>query len=112
MKQLAFALALLAAPFAIAHDGRFTAEENAWLERQRAVDGTKCCNEHDVTVGVRVRWRMVAGRYQVEIAGAWRDVPPGRVMHHDIADPSPFGSEALLFHTGGMIWCFSPEPLT
>jgi len=105
-------LALLLAPAAVAHDARFTREENAWLNRQRAVDGTKCCDEHDVTIGLRVRWRMVGGAYQVQIAGQWRDVPPGRIMQHIPGDPSPFEGQALLFHTNGILWCFSPEPLT
>jgi hypothetical protein len=107
-------LALLAVP-AAAHDRGFSREENAWLNRQRAVDGTKCCDEHDAHVGLRVTWRMQGGRFQVRIGTEWRDVPPGRIMRHDPADPSPWGSEALLFYspTGGgpMIWCFSPEPL-
>lgn len=59
---------------------------------------------------------MVAGRYEVQIAGAWLPIPPGRMMRHDPADPSPWEGEALLFYTptvvGPQIWCFSPEPLS
>jgi hypothetical protein len=101
------------------HGAGFTAEENAWLERQRAVDTTKCCNDRDAHVGHAVDWRMVAGRYQVRIQGEWRDVPPGRLMQHNPADPTPWPGQALLFWspsphvpTGFHLWCFFPEPLT
>jgi hypothetical protein len=110
-------LALLSLP-AAAHERRFTPEENAWLNRQRAVDGTKCCDEHDAHVGQRVRWRMVAGGFEVHVGGAWLAVPPGRMMRRAPGDPSPWGVEALLFYSpapylpaGVQIWCFSPEPL-
>jgi hypothetical protein len=110
MKRAALLL-LLALP-ASAHDQRFTDAENDWLNRQVAADGTKCCDRHDAHVGVRVAWRMVGGRYEVQINGTWREVPPGRIMRHNPRDPSPWQGEALLFHTNGHIWCFSPEPLT
>lgn len=105
-------VALLLTSSAMAHDTGFTAEENAWLDRQRAVDGTKCCNEHDVTIGERVQWRMTAGRYEVLIGETWRPVPPGRLMQSIPDDPTPWPGRALLFRTGTMIWCFFPEPLT
>ena len=118
MKRILPIIALLAGP-AAAHQQHFTPEENAWLHRQRAVDGTKCCDEHDAHVGERVAWRMAAGAFEVRINGAWLPVPRGRMMRHDPDDPSPWGSEALLFWSpaphlpGGVsIWCFSPEPLT
>lgn len=104
---------------AFGHSGLFTAEENEWLNRQRSVDGMKCCDERDVHVGQAVEWRIVGGRYQVKIMDAWRDVPPGRVLQHREGDASPFGGEALLFwspapHTaeGFRLWCFAPAPLT
>lgn len=112
------ALALVAAP-ARAHDQAFTAEENAWLNRQRAVDGTKCCDERDARVGQLVDWRLRGGTYEVLIQGAWRQVPAGRLMRHNPADPSPWPGQALLFWSpavnardGFHLWCFYPEPLT
>ena len=97
------------------HGTGFTPDENAWFNRRRAVDGTKCCDENDAFVGENVEWRMVGGRYEVFVRGAWYQVPPGRVMRSDPADPSPFGSAALLFYTvnpnwpnGFMLWCFRP----
>jgi hypothetical protein len=103
---------------AAAHGPDFTEAEKAWMERQRARDGAKCCNEHDVHVGMVVEWRTRAGRFQVRIAGEWHDVPPGRIMRHDPADPSPFPGQALLFYTpspwvpnGFTLWCFQPEAL-
>ena len=107
--RAALALLLLAGP-AMAHG--FSAEENAWLNRQRAVDGMKCCDERDAHVSPDVEWRHVGGRYEVRIRGAWVPVPEGRIMREDPADPSPWGQAALLFHSPqGIIWCFRPEPL-
>jgi hypothetical protein len=116
---VAVALAIIGAIFsASAHDRSFTPAENAWLNRQRAVDNTKCCDERDAFVGQSVEWRIVGGRYEVFYSGAWRQVPPGRIMRHNPADPSPFGAQALLFWspnpndpTGATLWCFAPEPL-
>lgn len=115
---LAALVAAAAAP-AWGHGQTFTADENAWLNRQRAVDGTKCCNERDAMVGEVVDWRLRGGVYEVLIQGAWRPVPPGRLMRHNPADPSPWPGQALLFwspapsHPDGFhLWCFYPEPLT
>ena len=109
MKRAALALMLLAGP-AMAHG--FTAEENAWLNRQRALDGMKCCDETDVHVSPDVEWRHVGGRYEVMIRGSWVPVPPGRIMRERPGDPSPWGQAALLFHSPqGVLFCFRPEPL-
>ena len=113
MKRAALALMLLAGP-AMAHG--FTAEENAWLNRQRALDGMKCCDETDAHVGEDVEWRMRGGRYEVFVLGAWHEIPEGRLMQHRPMDPTPWPGRALLFYSvyGGRlhIWCFFPEPLT
>lgn len=94
----------------------FSAEENEWLNRQRALDGEKCCDERDAHVAPNVEWRVTADRrgYEVRINGEWRLVPAGRIMRENPADPSPWGQAALLFHApwaGGPIYCFRPEPL-
>jgi hypothetical protein len=101
------------------HGLGFTAEEAAWLDRQRSHDGTKCCDVRDVQVGQGVEWRLSGGRYEVRIRGEWRAVPPGRLMRHDAADPTPWPGQALLFWSpaphapeGFFLWCFFPEPLT
>lgn len=103
---------------AAAHSPSFTAEENAWLNRQRSHDGTKCCDETDAHVGMAVEWRMTGGRYEVRINGGWHAVPPGRVMQHNPSDPTPWPGQALLFYSptpwvaqGFQLWCFYPEPL-
>ncbi len=97
------------------HGGPFTSEEIAWMERQHALDGTKCCNEHDVYVGQMVQWRIHRGHYEVLISGQWEQIPPGRLMEHLPDDPTPFPGEALLFYSiypsGHRIWCFFPPPL-
>lgn len=118
MRAAMLAAVLFAAP-AAAHTPGLTAEENDWLDRQRARAGMKCCDYRDVFIGRAVEWRMVAGRYQVRITGEWRDVPEGRLMMPREGDPSPFGGEALLFYSlnpswpaGYQLWCFMPEPLT
>ncbi len=118
MKRTIFAALLIVAP-ALAHTPGLTEDENAWLDRQRARDGTKCCDYRDVFIGRAVEWRIQGGRYQVRITGEWRDVPPGRVMQPNPADPSPFPGEALLFYSlnphwpdGYQLWCFFPENLT
>lgn len=108
--RLVLALMLLAWP-AAAHDTEFTRDENDWMNRQHAVDGTKCCNEHDVTVGEHVQWRIVGSRYEVFFDGQWRMISPGRMMQSRPDDPTPWPGRALLFRTGPMIWCFFPEPL-
>jgi hypothetical protein len=103
---------LITGTYAFGHAPLFTPEENAWLDRQRARDGTKCCDERDAHVGVNVRWRMNGGRFEVFIMDAWHPVPPGRLHRHDPNDPSPWPGEALLFFTpfpqGPSIWCFRP----
>jgi hypothetical protein len=48
----------------------------------------------------------------VMIDGAWRPIPPGRLMQSRPDDPTPWPGRALLFRTGQTIWCFFPEPLT
>lgn len=99
----------------LAHGSQYTDEENDWFNRQVAIDGTKCCDRHDAHVGENVEWRMVGGQYQVHIMGAWHTVRPERIMRSNPADPSPFGSAALLFYStnphwpnGFMLWCFRP----
>lgn len=104
---------------AMAHGLGFTDAENDWLDRQRAHDGTKCCDRHDAHVGQNVEWRTRAGHYEVRIRGEWRVIEPGRLMRHNPDDPTPWPGEALLFWSpipshpdGFIIWCFFPEPLT
>lgn len=118
-RRLLCTLAFLAAFPVKAHGPLFSQDENAWLNRQRAVDGTKCCDRNDAHVGQNVEWRIVGGRYQVRIRDEWRDVPPGRIMQHNPSDPTPWPGEALLFwspsphvESGFHLWCFFPEPLT
>jgi hypothetical protein len=95
--------------------GSYTHDEIEWMERQHARDGEKCCNEHDVHIGQDVTWRMNAARthYEVQINGAWHQVPNGRIRAIRENDPSPFGYESLLFYSiypsGLRIWCFSPD---
>jgi hypothetical protein len=114
MKRIFPILAILAGP-AAAHDRHFTPSQNEWLNRQYALDAMKCCDEHDVHIGVEVQWRhnQSGDGYEVMIEGEWRPVPSGRIMRENPRDPSPWGHRALLFHTGRNIWCFRPaEPLT
>ena len=112
------AAALVALPLAAAaHGPHFSPEEVAWMDRQHALDGMKCCDERDVTIGLAVRWRMQGRHYEVLIGGRWWQVPPGRMLRHNTADPSPFPGEAILFYSPmpdgtPRIWCFSPPPLT
>lgn len=115
----AVVVALAMARPAFSHGLGFTAEEAAWLDRQRAHDGTKCCDVRDVQVGQGVEWRLTAGRYEVRVRGEWRAVPPGRLLRHNPDDPTPWPGQALLFWSptpslpeGFSLWCFFPEPLT
>lgn len=101
----------------VAHSRRFTDEENAWMERQLAEDGTKCCNQHDVHFLDQPQWRSTGGGYEVYVEGEWHEVPPGRLRVNQPDDPSPFGTEkALLFysvHSGIVyVWCFTPPTMT
>jgi hypothetical protein len=84
---------------------------NAWLNRQRALDNTKCCDEHDVEVLVDPRWRITAAGYEVFFSERWHPVPAGRLMQPNPQDPTPYPGQALLFRTGATIWCFTPAPL-
>lgn len=96
---------------ALGHGSQFTADEVAWMDRQRAVDGTKCCNEHDIFMLSDPQWRVSSGHYEVRAFGAWHQVPPGRMMRYVADDPSPFPGEVFVFYSrvgsGIMIWCFS-----
>ena len=109
------ALAMLLCQPAAAHVPAFTEAENDWLNRQRALDGTKCCDRHDAHIGLNVRWRIFDGRYEVWIEGRWRVVPQGRLMRHDASDPTPWPGMPHLFYSdypsGPVIWCFAPPPL-
>jgi hypothetical protein len=112
---LLWALIIASCNAALGHGYNYSPDENAWFNRQLAIDGTKCCDESDAHVGENVDWRMVGGHYEVYILDGWHRVPPERVMRSNPDDPSPFGSAALLFwspapHTtrGFMLWCFRP----
>lgn len=117
LRALLVVLFLLPLPLsgAWAHVSTFTDAENEWLDRQRAVDGTKCCDRNDAHVGLRVEWRLVGGQYEVLIGGAWRPVRPGRLMQHNPDDPTPWPGQPHLFYSpfpaGPSIWCFFPPPL-
>ena len=109
--RAALALLLLALAGPAAGHG-FSESENAWLNRQVALDGMKCCDATDAHVSPDIEWRHREGRYEVRIRGAWVVVPAGRIMRENPADPSPWGQAALLFHSPqGVVWCFRPEPL-
>jgi len=100
----------------LAHGQKFTQAENDWMERQTAVDGFKCCNQHDVHFLEDPDWRMGKTGYEVLINGVWHEVPPGRLRQIDQSDPSPFGQDhALLFYSvhgkTTHIWCFTPTTL-
>ena len=101
---------------ALAHGQQFTQEENDWMERQNAVDGTKCCDRHDVHFLDSPNWRMKNAGYEVLVEGKWHEVPPGRTRAINPEDPSPFGDgQALLFYSVHSdvvyIWCFTPSTL-
>jgi len=103
---------------AVAHRQTFTDAENEWLDEQRSVDGTKCCDRHDAFVGEVVEWRITGGQYEVKVDEVWRPVPPGQILIPSPDNPSPWPGQALLFYSrnphyrgGLMIWCFMPQPL-
>lgn len=92
----------------------FDSDEVAWMNRQRSVSDVKCCDEHDVYVGVRAIWRNAApGRFEVFVAEVqrWVEVPEGRMQRMVLDDPSPWGGEAIVFYSvyadGVRIWCFN-----
>jgi hypothetical protein len=101
---------------ALSHSQHFSPEENDWLNRQHAVDGTKCCDETDAHIGHDfVEWRVLNDQYQVLINERWIDVPPGRMMRNNPEDPTPWPGQPHLFYTDFgrsiSIWCFFPPPL-
>lgn len=108
--------AIIALPLTLAHldpeNAPLHAQHNDWLDRQRSADGTKCCDQADVEVLVDVRWRIVAGNYQVLLDGSWVPVPPGRLLRPNPDDPTPY-HDALLFRSrvGRTIFCFQPATL-
>lgn len=98
----------------------FSEDEVAWMNRQHSVgpDVVKCCDEHDVYLGVNAIWRPQAGaphRYEVFIRELqrWVEVPPDRMLQMVQEDPSPWGGEAIVFYSiypsGVQIWCFNYE---
>jgi hypothetical protein len=112
---LAWGFLIAGASCAFGHGYDYSDEENAWFNRQVAIDGTKCCDRHDAHVGENVDWRMVGGHFEVHVMGRWHRVPPERIMRSVPEDPSPFGSAALLFwspapwsESGFSLWCFRP----
>lgn len=118
MRKTLAALLLFLPTLVNAHDRGFTDAENEWLDRQRSVDGTKCCDRHDAFVGHAVEWRLRGGNYEVEIDGTWFQIRPGAMLVPEAGDPTPWPGQALLFYSrnpgyrgGVMIWCFMPEPL-
>jgi hypothetical protein len=119
MRTLQVALLLLvlalisrtASPHIDPHFAAEHAANNAWLNRQVARDGTKCCDEHDVEVLIDPRWRQTPAGYEVLIGETWRPVPPGRIMRVNPDDPSPYPGEVLLFRTGSTVWCFTVPSL-
>ena len=117
-RRIVFWFALLiflaAGVAAFGHGANYTPAEEAWMERQRALDGTKCCAPYDFHVIQDPQWRMNSGHYEVYVHNAWHVVPAGRLLRHDPTDPTPFPGQALLFRTNSTVphvWCFYPPPL-
>ena len=89
---------------------------NEWLDRQRALDNTKCCALYDLHVLTDVEWRIHGGSYEVRIRNSWHTVPPGRMLDPKPDDPSPFAGHAIVFYTlytdgRVQIYCFQPPDL-
>lgn len=105
---------LFCGAYAWGHGAQYTAEETAWMERQYAIDGMKCCAPYDFHVIQDPEWRMRDGHYEVRVHNQWHQVPRGRLLRHIPEDPSPFPGQALLFRTNSnppTVWCFYPPPL-
>lgn len=107
----ALLLFLLCAGVAWGHGPDYTPEETQWMERQHAVDGTKCCDRHDTVVGPDVEWRIHNGQYQVLIDGSWHPVPAELVIRRTSDNPWP--NQAIVTYSvypGGRvrIWCLWP----
>ncbi len=92
------------------------AEHNDWLNRQNALDSTKCCALYDLHVLTDVEWRIHEGSYEVRIRNIWHAIPPGRMLNPRPDDPSPFAGHAIVFYTvyddgRVQIYCFQPPDL-
>jgi hypothetical protein len=109
MPQMIFALAMLWAVVAFAHDTS-RPELNTWFNHLASGKGL-CCS---LTDGVTVQdpdWRAKDGHYQVHLYGAWRDVPDDAV----ITEPNLFGPTMvwpLRGIDGLTIRCFMPGSMT
>jgi len=102
------AILLLAAPVALAHD------HGEHLEFYRSLTqpgtGMSCCTHEGSQRDCwpTDRWRIKGDRYEVEIDGAWVEVPPAVVL---VRNDNPVG-RAILCHRGATIYCFLPGVMT
>lgn len=76
-----------------------------WFQSlENPVSGLSCCAEYDGHILASGDWRATPRGYQVQISGAWHDVPPEAVLNN-VANPT--GSAVAFFPPGGSpIYCF------
>lgn len=105
------AAALVAASVFFAAGARGTPPEHVdpalapWFRSlDNPVSGISCCAEYDGHILASGDWRATPSGYQVQISGAWHDVPPQAVLNNV---ENPTGSAVAFFPPGGSpIYCF------
>lgn len=75
-----------------------------WFRNLKNGKGGFCCADAD---GFDAEWKMVGSKYQVRIAGEWRDVPDDAV----ISDNKYGVSKVWILPGFNTITCFMPGPL-
>jgi hypothetical protein len=83
---------------------------HAWFERQHNINGGWCCDLGDGEILPDDAWRITATGYAVRIGDAWQDIPP-HALRDTAGGPNPTG-HAILWHRGGIIFCFAPGTLS
>ena len=95
-------------------------ELHAWFERQHNIVGGWCCDISDGFVLEEDDWRINAtgNGYQVNIEGAWRDVPAHTMRDAKEDDPNPTGKAIVWYRVYNdnpepmiTIFCFTPGTL-
>jgi hypothetical protein len=68
---------------------------NEWAGNLRASGGGQCCDNSEATPMIDADWRVdKAGRYEVLLEGAWREVPATAV----VKEPNKYGQTLVWYY--------------
>ena len=111
-KTLIVLVLMCGAAHAADQDGRYSqSQHHDWVKSLHSPAGAWCCDISDGHALVDADWRSHGEGYQVNLRGAWLDVPKDAV----IMEPNRIGQVIVWFYeTNGKITvtCFLPGALT